>query len=763
MTHGINELAKSKDTYKNAEGKKTQKRFDYLLANGPLVFYSCNIGGEWACTFLSTNIIHQLGYEPQEFCENPGFRAAHIHPDDRQRVFDGLSNLLENGHHVHEYRFLNKEGTYRWLHDELRLVYDSDGKPVDCSGFWIDITDRKQAEEALRASEERYRLLFENMLDGFAYCRMLFENDRPQDFIYLDVNSAFEELTGLKNVIGRKVTEVIPGVKESYPELFEIYGRVALTGQPERFEIYLKPLAAWLSISVYSTEKEYFTAVFDNVTQRKKAEEELRNALKRVEDEKARSEAIIAAIGDGISIQDRDFKILYQNQVLINLTGNHVGEYCYTAYEGMERTCEGCPVAMSFKDGKIHTVVRSVLTDKGMKYLENTASALRDSEGKIIAGIEVVRDITERKRAEERMSRQLQKLSALRAIDLSISSSLDLRVILKIFIEHVVTQLGVDAANVLLLNQHSMILEYAASQGFRTNVLKHSHLHIGEGYAGIAALENRIVSVPDLTREDTGFKRLGLLEGEDFITYYGVPLMAKGHVKGVLEIFHRSPLEPDEEWFEFLDALALQAAIAIDNNSLFYELERSNMGLILAYDSTIEGWSRALDYRDKETEGHSQRVTEMTINIARALGMNEEELVHVKRGALLHDIGKMGIPDSILLKPGPLTEEEWKIMRLHPVYSHELLQPIAYLRTAIDIPYCHHEKWDGSGYPRGLKGEQIPLSARIFAVVDVWDALCSDRPYRPAWSREKAKEYIASLSGIQFDPKVIDVFSRMLL
>ena len=238
--------------------------------------------------------------------------------------------------------------------------------------------------------------------------------------------------------------------------------------------------------------------------------------------------------------------------------------------------------------------------------------------------------------------------------------------------------------------------------------------------------------------------------------------MAKGQVKGVLEIFHRSPLEPNEEWFEFLDALALQAAIAIDNNSLFYELERSNMGLILAYDSTIEGWSRALDYRDKETEGHSQRVTEITINIARELGMNEEELVHVRRGALLHDIGKMGIPDSILLKPGPLTEEEWKIMRPHPVYSYELLQPIAYLRPALDIPYCHHENWDGSGYPRGLKGEQIPLSARIFAVVDVWDALRSVRPYRPAWSEKKTKEYIGSLSGIQFDPKVVEVFLRAI-
>jgi putative nucleotidyltransferase with HDIG domain len=368
----------------------------------------------------------------------------------------------------------------------------------------------------------------------------------------------------------------------------------------------------------------------------------------------------------------------------------------------------------------------------------------------------------ERKEAEERISRQVQKLSSLRSIDLIISSSLDIRMTLKVFIDHVVSQLSVDAANVLLFNPHTRTLEYAASQGFRTSALRHSHLRFGDGYAGIAALENRIVRIPNLKEEDNVFARRELLKGEDFITYYGVPLVAKGHVIGVLEIFHRSPLEPNEEWFEFLDALSLQAAIAIDNNSLFYELERSNRGLILAYDSTIEGWSRALDYRDKETEGHSQRVTELTLRLAREMGVNEEELVHVRRGALLHDIGKMGIPDSILLKAAALTDEEWKIMRLHPVYSYELLHPIEYLRTSLDIPYCHHEKWDGTGYPRGLKGEQIPLSARIFAVVDVWDALRSDRPYRPAWTEEKTKEYIGSLSGIQFDPEVVKVFLRAI-
>jgi HD-GYP domain-containing protein (c-di-GMP phosphodiesterase class II) len=184
--------------------------------------------------------------------------------------------------------------------------------------------------------------------------------------------------------------------------------------------------------------------------------------------------------------------------------------------------------------------------------------------------------------------------------------------------------------------------------------------------------------------------------------------------------------------------------------------------LARAYDTTLEGWSRALDLRDRETEGHARRVTELTVCLAREFGIPEPELTHIRRGALLHDIGKMGVPDQILRKPDKLNEEEWKIMSRHPDLALGMLAPISFLRPALDIPYCHHEKWDGSGYPRGLKGEEIPLSARIFAIVDVWDALISDRPYSAAWSGSDALQYICSQSGKHFDPDVVAVFERFL-
>ena len=191
-------------------------------------------------------------------------------------------------------------------------------------------------------------------------------------------------------------------------------------------------------------------------------------------------------------------------------------------------------------------------------------------------------------------------------------------------------------------------------------------------------------------------------------------------------------------------------------------LEQAHLQLLAAYDATIEGWSRAMDLRDKETEGHTQRVTVLSENLAKLAGIKEEELIFVHRGALLHDIGKLGVPDSILLKTDKLTDEEWDIMRKHPQYAYDMIYPIEYLRPALDIPFCHHEKWDGSGYPRGLKGEEIPLAARIFAIVDVWDALTSDRPYRPAWNKEKTLKHINEQSGKHFDPHIVELFNKSL-
>jgi HD-GYP domain-containing protein (c-di-GMP phosphodiesterase class II) len=237
-----------------------------------------------------------------------------------------------------------------------------------------------------------------------------------------------------------------------------------------------------------------------------------------------------------------------------------------------------------------------------------------------------------------------------------------------------------------------------------------------------------------------------------------VPIVAQHQPIGTLWVGRRSRKAITNEEINLLVALGEMVGNTIQRMKLHEQTVHQAEEIALAYDLTLEGWAKALELRDKETEGHSRRVSELTLHIARQFKVTEQELTHIRRGILLHDIGKMGVPDHILKKAGPLNDGEWEEMRRHPQYAYDLIYPIDYLRPALDIPYCHHERWDGSGYPRGLKEEQIPLAARIFAVVDVYDALSCDRPYRTAWSRQDVLSYLHDQSGRHFDPKVVEAF-----
>jgi len=351
----------------------------------------------------------------------------------------------------------------------------------------------------------------------------------------------------------------------------------------------------------------------------------------------------------------------------------------------------------------------------------------------------------------------LERLMALRAIDQSILSRLDLDQTFEVLLDNITRLLQVGAADILLYNPQMKTLKASARRGLPSPVGEETLL-LGETYAGRVAQNREMVFLSDLNRiEDSLTEKIRQM-GEDFVSYAAIPLVAKDELKGVLQVFTRSRVEPSEDWIGFLEALADQTAIAINSAQLFNEQQQTNTRLTQAYEDTIDGWSRALDLRDKETEGHSQRVTDLTLELARRMDIPEDQLVHIRRGARLHDIGKMGIPDNILLKPDQLTQTEWEIMRQHPTFAADLLQPVEFLAPALEIPFSHHEKWDGTGYPQGLKGEEIPLAARIFAVIDVWDALTHDRPYRPALTKPRAVEHIREQSGKHFDPRVVEEF-----
>ncbi len=242
----------------------------------------------------------------------------------------------------------------------------------------------------------------------------------------------------------------------------------------------------------------------------------------------------------------------------------------------------------------------------------------------------------------------------------------------------------------------------------------------------------------------------------------GVPLIVRSKLIGYITLDNRKVGVYTEKEAELAQTFAHQAAIAIDNSHLIEDLKRINEELAIAYDTTLEGWGKALELRDHDTQKHTLNVTDLTMQLAGKMGMSKYELTNIYRGAVLHDIGKMGIPDNILRKPGPLTKEEWIIMRKHPELAYDMISSIPYLRPALDIPYCHHERWDGKGYPRQLKGEEIPIAARIFSVIDVWDALLSNRDYRKAWERRTVVDYLRNEAGTRLDPEVVELFLDMV-
>ncbi len=409
------------------------------------------------------------------------------------------------------------------------------------------------------------------------------------------------------------------------------------------------------------------------------------------------------------------------------------------------------------KTGKMVAIEYRLPVPNGERWFEARLVPLGES-----GVIAIVRDVSERVRNVDQIQRQLRRLSALHSVDTAITATFDLKLTLSVILQHTINQLEADAADILVLNPNTHMLEFAAGQGFQTSKLPRVPVKIGQGYAGKAALERRTISVSDLGNQQSDSLFAFDLLRERFGIYYAVPLIAKGQVKGVLEIFHRSLLQPDDEWLDFLATVAGQTAVAIDNASLFQELQRTNTELSLAYDSAIESWAQILELSNRESGTHSFRLVELTMKLARSMGIAEQELIHFRRGALLHDVGKLGISESILNKPGPLNDAEWKIMKSHPRLAYQLLSSVNYLAPALDIPHYHHERWDGSGYPDGLREEQIPFPARLFAVADVYDALTSARPYRPAWPRQTALDHIQTNSGKLFDPAVVKSFLQVI-
>ncbi|MGD8352108.1 MAG: PAS domain S-box protein, partial [Nitrospirota bacterium] len=694
--------------------------------------------------------------------EITGLHQSELHPQGEARDARVMfSEHAQRGRALEVHAVLRKDGAR--VPVEISASQVSVGGKRLLLGIFRDVTERLRAEEELRESRRSLYALMSN-LPGMAYHCL---NDR--DWTMKFVSEGCLELTGYRP------EELVESRAVAYGALIvpEDRGRVwedvqAALGEERPFTISYKITTRqgelkWVwekGSGVFSPEGEVLAieGFMTDVTDRVRAGEKLRESEERFHLFMDNSPLVAF-------IKDPETRYLYVNRKFEEAFSVGREEVAGKRNEDLfppdiarRMTGEDRAVIASGRPARYELAIPSNGKERFWDVFKFPIST-PDGKPRFVCGL--AEDVTERKEAGRRLGLQLRRLNSLRTIDLAISGSLDLKITLDILLAQVVSQLGVDAAAVMLLNHHTMELEYSAGRGLGSDSARSCRVRLGEGFPGQAALERRTVLVGDAGKEGGEGSCAAMIEKEGFVSYASLPLIARGQVKGTLNIFSRSTLEPDAEWLGFLETLAGQAAIAIDNSAMFGELQHSRDELATAYDATIEGWSRALDYRDQETEGHSKRVTDITVKIALRMGMSEEDLVHIRRGALLHDIGKLGVPDSILFKPGKLDEAEWKRMKRHPEMAHELLAPIPYLKRALTIPYCHHERWDGSGYPRGLKGEEIPLEARIFAVVDVWDALLSDRPYRPAWEPGRVSEYLSSVSGKELDPEVVGIFLEM--
>ncbi len=377
-----------------------------------------------------------------------------------------------------------------------------------------------------------------------------------------------------------------------------------------------------------------------------------------------------------------------------------------------------------------------------------------------------IMEISERRKNEERIQVQLQRLAALQTIGAFIENNADLRFTLQTIVVQLIEILHVDGAAILRYDPGSDQLTYLVHDGFYIKDPGQYHFRSGESYPGMVALSRKPVPLTTSCEILAAEFKFPEMARERFTTYHGLPLLVKGELQGVLEIFNRTNLAGDLEWLDFLETLAGQAAIAIFNADLLENLKQSRLNLEKAYDDTIFALAKAIDAHDQQTEEHSRRLYDLTGKLAVRVGMNEKEIYYARIGALLHDIGKIGIPTELIQKKGELTELDREILNSHTLLSERILGGVEYLRPALDIPRYHHEKYDGSGYPHKLKGNDIPLAARIFAIADVWDALINARPYRSGkdtvWSKERAINYLISQKGKYFDPRLVDLFLELI-
>ncbi|MHC1770429.1 MAG: HD domain-containing phosphohydrolase [Flexilinea sp.] len=745
---------------------ESETSYKFLFENNPIPMW---IHDQETLQFLNVNdsARKKYGYSKEEFLS---MTLREIHPEEDVPAFINQSmehreGFLQSG----PWRHSLKNGEIIFVETTSRQL-DFNGRKARFVLAW-DITERKEAEDALRSSEMNLKRAQVIANVGNWIWHIPSSLLEASDQVYTILGIEKETFTGNLAEITTKL--IHPDDRKAVNRLISksIHQKKPV---PTEFRIIRKDgtiRTIWADTADLTCDKKGFpislSGIIQDITERKKSE-------KLLHDSEERLRLALKAANQGmydINLQTGEAVV---NENYATMLEYDPGTFVETNEKLISRLHP--EDKLSF-DETFQKYITNKIPDFRVEFRQRTATGKwiwilslgsvieYDAEGRPLRMVGTHTDITDSKKTALKIAnllaesqRRLKRIVTLREIDIAINSNYQLERILFIILSHVKEQLQVNAVAISLYDEKQNEFQYVGNRGFRSSGIKKLKLKAENCLAGKVAKDGVMIHQTGLI-DCTDPVFTSLLKKERIQDYFGIPLVAKSNLIGVIEVFHRSPIDPDNEWLDYYETLAGEAAVAIENAQLIEGLQKVKDELIRAYDATIQGWSLAMDLRDKETEGHTKRVTEMTLGLARMMNVPEENLEHIRRGALLHDIGKMGIPDAILLKSDLLTNQEFSIMQRHPQYAYEMLQSIEYLRPALEIPHLHHEKWDGTGYPLGLKGEEIPLSARLFAIVDVYDALTSDRPYRKAWSKRKAIDHIIEQSGKHFDPEIVQIFA----